>query len=75
MKTWRRVVDELFVALGIDKTECLKEVGGRDSSAVSFMASVEKSISKRECKLYAEGLRGKVKLSWYRTFSKKVYRI
>ena len=30
-KTWGRVVDDLFVALGIDKGECLKEVEGRDS--------------------------------------------
>ena len=36
------------------------------------MASVEESVSERECKLYAEGLRSKVKLSLYRTFSKKV---
>ena len=45
---------------------------GGDSSAASFMASVEESVSERECKLYAEGLRSKVKLSLYRKFSKKV---
>ena len=56
-KTWDRVVDDLFVALGLDKTECLQEVEGGDSSAASFMAGVEESISERECKLYAEGLR------------------
>ena len=70
-KTWGRVVDDLFVALGLDKTECLQEVEGGESSAASFMASVEESIGERECKLYAEGLRSKVKLSLYRTFSKK----
>ena len=67
-----KVVNDLFVALGIDKTECLHEVEGGDSSAASFMASVQESVSERECKLYAEGLRSKVKLSLYRTFSKKV---
>ena len=56
----------------MDKTESLQEVEGGDSSAASFMASVEESVSKRECKLYAEGLRSKVKLSLYRTFSTKV---
>ena len=45
---------------------------GGDSSAVSFMASVEECISERECKLYDEGLNSKVKLSLYRTFSKNV---
>ena len=48
-KTWGRVVDDLFVALGIDKTECLQEVEGEDSSAASFMASVEGSVGEREC--------------------------
>ena len=42
---------------------------GGDSSAVSFMASVEESVGERECKLYAEGLKSKVKLY---SFSKKV---
>ena len=33
-KTLGRVVDDLFVALGIiDKSECLQEVEGGDSSA------------------------------------------
>ena len=40
--------------------------------ATSLMASVEESVSERECELYAEGLRSKVRLSLYRTFSKKV---
>ena len=36
------------------------------------MASVEECIGERECKLYDEKLNSKVKLSLYRTFSKKV---
>ena len=55
-KTWGRVVDDLFVALGIDKGEYLNEVEGGHSSAASFIASVyiEECISGRECKLYDE---------------------
>ena len=68
-KTWGRVVDDLFVALGIDKDEYLNEVEGGDSSAASFMASVDECISERECKLYDNS---KVKLSLYRTFRKNV---
>ena len=66
------MVDDLFVALGIDKGEYLHDVEGGDSSVASFIASVEKCISERERKLYDEGLNSKVKLSRYRTFSKKV---
>ena len=55
-KTLRRVVDDLFV---VDKGECLQEVEGGDSSAASFIASVEERISERECKLYVEGLNSK----------------
>ena len=44
----------------LHKTERLQEVEGGDSSTASFIASVEESISERECKLYAEG----VKLSY-----------
>ena len=44
-KTWGRVVDDLFVALGIDKGEYLHEVEEGDSLAASFMASVEECIN------------------------------
>ena len=54
-----------MIYLGIDKTECLQEVGGGDSLAASFMVSVEECASERECKLYVEGLRSKVKLAYF----------
>ena len=66
------MVDDLFVVLDIDKGEYLHEAEGGDSSAASFMASVEEWISVWECKLYDERLNNKVKLSLYRTFSKNV---
>ena len=47
---------------------------GGDSWAASFMTSVEDSVIERECKLHAEGLRSTVKLSLYKTFSKKYLR-
>ena len=37
----------MFVALGIDKDECLKEVEKGDSSAASFMASVDERICEK----------------------------
>ena len=53
------MVDDLFVALGIDMGECLHEVEGGDSLAASFMATKDLIV-----KLNYVGL--------YRTFSKKV---
>ena len=47
----------------LDKTECLQEVEGGDSPAASFMASVEESVSEREGKLHAKGLRSKERLA------------
>ena len=38
------------------KTECLQELEGGNSSAASFMDSVEESVNERECKLYAEAI-------------------
>ena len=66
------MVGIVFVALGIEKGECLKEVEKGDSTAASFMASVDERICATDHKLYEEGLSSKVKLSLYKTFSKKV---
>ena len=63
-----RVMDDLFVALGIVKSEEVKEGG---SPAASFIASVDEFISEN---LYDEGLNSIVsyKLALYRTFNKEV---
>ena len=52
-------------ALGIDQGECLREVEKGDSSAASFMASVDEHVCERDQKLYEEGLSCKVQLSLY----------
>ena len=46
------MVGDVFVALGIDKGECLMEAEKGDSSAASFMASVNECICERDHKLY-----------------------
>ena len=61
-----RVVDDLFVALRIDKGEGSQEVNGENSSTASFIASEEECISKWECKLYDN----KFKLTLYLQGSK-----
>ena len=45
MKPWDRVVDELFVSLGLDKHEWVEDV---KSSLAAFLACIEESISERE---------------------------
>ena len=66
-----KVVGDLFVALGIDKGECLKEVEKGNSSAASFKASVDEHICERDHKLYEEELSSEVK-PLYKTLSKEV---
>ena len=66
------MVGDLFVALDIDKSGCLKEVAEGASSAASFMARVDEHICKRDHRLYEEGLSSKDTLSLYKTFNKEV---
>ena len=40
-KVWRRMVDDLFKSLDIDKSEWLEDIKHGDSSSASFMACVE----------------------------------
>ena len=47
-KTWDKVVGYVFVALGIDKGECLNKRYKGDSSAASFMGSVDERTCERD---------------------------
>ena len=69
-KAWGRVVDELFVSLGLDKHEWVEEIKRGESSLVSFLACIEESISEREGRQFEEGLNSKVKLDMYKRFGK-----
>ena len=50
-KVWSRLVDDLFVALDVDKAEDIEK---GDSSLKTFLAMVEESIGERECKKFVE---------------------
>ena len=59
---WRRMVDDLFESLYIDK------VTGGDSSLASYMAFVEDCISGRESSRFEEGINTTVKLNIYKRY-------
>ena len=68
-KAWGRMVDELFVSLGLDKHEWLEGIKKGEGSLALFLAYIEGSISEREGRQFEEGLGSKVKLATYRRFS------
>ena len=71
-KVWGRMVDELFVSLGLDKPEWVEDIERGKSSLASFLACIEESISEREGRQFEERLNSKVKLDMYKRFGKEV---
>ena len=63
---WGRVIDDLYVSLGLDKAEWLEDIERGESSLASYLACVDECISERECRKFEEGLDNKVKLAMYR---------
>ena len=55
-KAWGRLVDDLFVALNLDKLEWIEDIQKGDSSLKAFLACVDESISERENRKFEEGL-------------------
>ena len=64
-KTWGRVIDDLFVSLGLDKAEWLEDIERGESSLASYLACIDECISERECRKFEEGLDNKVKLPMF----------
>ena len=71
-KMWNRIVEDLFVSLGLDKEEWFQRIEEGDSSMKEFLCFVGESIEERENKKFEEGLNSKVKLKLYRKFGNKV---
>ena len=53
-KSWGKVIDDIFLSLGLDKCEWLEDIEREDSSLSAFMSCVEECISEREI----------IKLNW-----------
>ena len=71
-KVWSRLVDDLFVALKLDKADWLKDILDGSTSLKEFQALMGEGISERESKRFEKGLNAKVKLSLYKTFGKGI---
>lgn len=71
-KVWSRLIDDLFVSLGLDQAEWLQGIQNGDSLLKAFLALIEESICEREGMKFEEGLNSKVKLTLYRSFGRKV---
>ena len=55
-KTWVKVIDDIFLSVGLDKCEWLEDIEREDISLAAFMSCVEECISERECRMFEEGL-------------------
>ena len=71
-KSWGKVIDDIFLSVGLDKCEWLADIEREDSSLAALMSCVEECISESECRKFEEGLNNKVKLAMYKTFGKNV---
>ena len=49
-KTWGRVIDDLFVSLGLDKAKWLEDIERGESSLASYLVCIDECISERECR-------------------------
>ena len=56
MKTWDRVIDDLFVSLGLDKAEWLEDIERGESSLASYLLCIDECSSEREYRKFEEGL-------------------
>ena len=64
-KTWSRVIDDLFVFLGLDKAKWLEDIE-RGESSLASCSCIDECISERECRKFEEGLDNIVKLAIYK---------
>ena len=67
-KTRGRVIDDLFVSLGLEWPE---DIERGESSLASYLACIGECISERECRKFLEGLDNKVKMAMYKKFGRR----
>ena len=71
-KCWSKVIDDLFLSLGLDKAEWFHDIQNGDCTMKGFLSIVGESINEREIIKFEKGLNNKVKLLLYKTFNKVV---
>ena len=59
-KVWKRLVDDIFELLELDKGEWVEDISKGVSSIKEFLASVDESIKERDGCQFLEGLNNKI---------------
>ena len=71
-KIWKRVVDDIFESLELDKGEWVESISKGETSIKEFLALVDESIKESNRCQFLKGLNNKTKLTIYKTFGGKV---
>ena len=71
-KVWKRVVDDIFESLELDKGEWVESISKGETSIKEFLALVDKSIKESNRCQFLKGLNNKTKLTIYKTFGREV---
>ena len=71
-KVWKRVVDDIFESLELDKGEWVESISKGETSIKEFLALVDESIKESNSCQFLKGLNNKTKLTIYKTFGGEV---
>ena len=71
-KVWKRVVDDIFESLELDKGEWVENISKCETSIKEFLASVDESIKESNRYQFLKGLNNKTKLPIYKNFGGEV---
>ena len=71
-KVWKRVVDDIFESLELDKGEWVESISEGETSIKEFLALVDESIKESNRCQFLKGLNNKTKLTIYKTFGGEV---
>ena len=71
-KAWKRVVDDIFESLELDKGEWVESISKGETSIKEFLAFVDKSIKESNICQFFKGLNNKTKLAIYMNFGGEV---
>ena len=71
-KVWKRVVDDIFESLELDKGEWVESISKGETSIKEFLALVDESIKESNRCKFLKRLNNKTKLTIYKTFGGEV---
>ena len=71
-KVWKRVVNDIFESLKLDKGEWVESISKGETSIKEFLALVDESIKENNRCQFLKGLNNKTKLTIYKNFGREV---